>query len=227
MSEYSAAETARRQIAEICRRLDGLGYTPSNDACVSYRLPNGHVLTLPTGVYRRKAVARDIVEVDGQGKMTRDGGFLRPSPDTAMHLAIYDVHRSMQAIINAEPPFAVMCSMSGRALDDALVSTGVVHLGKVPILPFALPGSPELKSAAARECAGRFALLLENRGAIVWGDNLFEACARLETLERCAMISFCLSRRERRRIPKKAIEKLIVSRAQYGVNLGGTPHGSR
>jgi L-fuculose-phosphate aldolase len=226
MSEYSAAATAKRQIAEICRRLDERGYAPSNDACVSYRLPNGHVLTLPTGVYRWKVNADVVIEIDGQGRMIQNDGFMRPSPDIAMHLAIYDIHKSMQAVINAEPPFAAVCAISGRVLDDALTPASVVHLGEVPIVPFALPGSPELKAAIARECVGRFALLLENRGAIVWGDNLFEACTRLETLERCAMLAFYVARGERRRIPQEAVDKLIASRAQYGVNLGGTPNGS-
>jgi L-fuculose-phosphate aldolase len=225
MIKFSKIKTAKRQMLEICRRMDSRSYMADNDACITYRLPDGGFLAFATGVYRWHIDEETLVELDSSGKMIDGAGFLRPSADVAMHLEIYRVHRSMQAVINAQPPYATLCAVSGVALDSALTPAAVTHLGAVPLVPFKIPGSRELCEIIAKSCPGRFALLLENRGALVWGDNLFEAYQRLETLEGQAKLAIGLRGAGSRVLPKAAVRELVARRIQYGVNLGGIPGG--
>ncbi|MDR1138144.1 MAG: class II aldolase/adducin family protein [Synergistaceae bacterium] len=225
MTKFSQIETAKHQMLEICRKMDSRGYLADNDACVTYRLPDGGFLALATGVYRWRLDEEAVIELDSSGDMLESAGFLRPSSDVAMHLEIYRAHRSMQAVINAQPPYATLCAVSGVALDSALTPAAVTHLGVVPLVHFEIPGSRELCEVVAKSCPGHFALLLGNRGALVWGDNLFEAYQRMETLEGQARLTIGARGTEARILPKAAVRELVARRLQYGVNLGGIPGG--
>jgi L-fuculose-phosphate aldolase len=196
---------------------------PSNDANVSYRLGDGGILTLATGVYKDNIDEDMILELDPDGNMISSEGFYRPSADASMHVRIFKECPSMQGVINAQPPFATMCAVMSKSLDEALLPATAVHLGVVPVAPFALPGSAELSETVARSCKGHYALLLENRGLLVWADNLFEAYQRLETAEQYAMLTFFLDSRDKRLLTKGQTEKLLEMRAQYGSCTGGIP----
>jgi len=61
-------------------------------------------------------------------------------------------------------------------------------LGRVPIVPYGTPGTPELGDRVEPYLAEHDALLLANHGAVTMGRTLDEAWIRMESLEHAARI---------------------------------------
>ena len=64
----------------------------------------------------------------------------------------------------------------------------IFHLGQVPLVPFALPGTPALGDAMAPFLSRHDAFLLASHGATTVGPTLRLAHQRMESLEHAARI---------------------------------------
>jgi L-fuculose-phosphate aldolase len=61
-------------------------------------------------------------------------------------------------------------------------------MGRVPLIPYATPGTPALGDLVEPFVPDNEALLLANHGAITWGPDLRLAQIRMESLEHGARI---------------------------------------
>jgi len=61
-------------------------------------------------------------------------------------------------------------------------------VGRVPIVPYGTPGTPELGDRVEPYLAEHDALLLANHGAVTMGRTLDQAWIRMESLEHAARI---------------------------------------
>jgi L-fuculose-phosphate aldolase len=64
---------------------------------------------------------------------------------------------------------------------------------RVPLIPYATPGTTDLAMMLGREVEGADAFLLENHGAISIGKDLKDAFHRMETLEAHAELQYRLA----------------------------------
>jgi L-fuculose-phosphate aldolase len=119
-----------------------------------------------------------------------------PSSEMPMHLAIYKVTDS-RAIIHAHSRFAVAHSCLGSDLQSPDVE-GTQLLGRIPLIPYARPGTNELAEAVSSGIKGFKGALLENHGLIAVGADLEEAYIVAEDIERAAQLVFDLSLFSRR-----------------------------
>ena len=118
----------------------------------------------------------------------------------------------------------------GFMTEDMLVKLdleGVLSLGCVPLVHFALPGTEEVPEAVAPYCRDYNAVLLANHGALTWGENLMQAYYRMETTEYYAKIlmmnNFILGKKTL--LSQSQIDDIIKIRAGWGVTTGGRPIG--
>lgn len=168
------------------RRLDALGLVTAMDGNLSARLGPDRFLITATGVPKGELTPDDLVVVDAQG---RPEGAGRPSLEVGLHLAVYRLRPDVEAVVHAHPPTALGFALAGRDLTRPLVPEVVVHLGPVPLAPYAMPGSPELEASIASLVPGHQGILLANHGAITLGASVRQALHRMETLEHLARIT--------------------------------------
>jgi L-fuculose-phosphate aldolase len=71
---------------------------------------------------------------------------------------------------------------------DAVLPEAIFHLGRVPLVPFAMPGTPALGEAMAPFLADHDVFLLASHGATTVGPSLRLAHQRMESLEHAACI---------------------------------------
>jgi L-fuculose-phosphate aldolase len=71
---------------------------------------------------------------------------------------------------------------------DAVLPEVIFHLGSVPLVPFAMPGTPALGDAMAPFLAHHDAFLLASHGATTVGPTLRLAHHRMESLEHASRI---------------------------------------
>ncbi|NBE55746.1 class II aldolase/adducin family protein [Streptomyces boluensis] len=162
--------TARRTAAE--------GLVVGTSGNVSVRVGE-LVLITPSGVPYHRLGPDDTVAVDLEGRQVV--GTLKPTSELPLHLAAY----------RATPAAAVVHT---HALHATAVSTLVPELppvhymaadlgGPVRVAPYALFGTPELAEGMLRALRGRTACLLQNHGAVSYGDTLDQAYDRTAQLE--------------------------------------------
>ena len=181
-----ARDAAWRDIPHVCRRLFQAGLIAGQDGNVSVRLPNGNILVSPAGLSKVDVTGDDLVELTCDGNHV--AGTRAASSEVGMHLRIYQRRADVHAVVHAHPPTATGFGVSGLDFMDDVLPETIFHLGGVPLVPYATPGTPALADALDPFLPAHDAFLLANHGATTVGPSLLLAHQRMESLEHAARI---------------------------------------
>jgi L-fuculose-phosphate aldolase len=219
-----------RELCTVGRWLYEREFIVAAEGNLSVRLSNGHILITPTCLNKGMLEPGDMVVIDLEGRHI--SGARQVSSEFGMHLFYYKVRPDVNAICHAHPPTATGFASSGRGLDRALLPEVVVGLGKIPLVQYATPGTPDLISVLEPYAPHYDALLLANHGALTCGPDLLTAFFRMETVEHTAKITLAA---EAAGVPvllsSCEVERLVAARSRYFVSLppgggGGLPESS-
>src|SRR4051812_16819457 len=206
--------SARKLIIEIGKLLYERSYVVSSDGNVSIRLDENTVLATPTMMCKGRMKEEDLALTDMSGKPLTDK---RASSELAMHLLIYNERPDVKAICHAHPPHGTAFAVAGLAIDKPILSEVILTLGCVPLTDYGTPSTDELTEAMRPFVKHHNALLMANHGAVAYGENLWQAFDRLETLEHTAKIAILAKALGGANdLPSDAIEKLINIREKAG-----------
>src|SRR5512137_1621065 len=200
----------RRDLVEVCRRLHDRRLLGAGEGNVSCRLGRDRLLVTPSGANKGHLRPADLVVVDLAGAKVRGRG--RPSTELLMHLAAYAARPDALAVVHAHPLTAVAFTVAGLAPPNDLLPEAVLVLGRVAVAPFATPGTDEVPRSLAPLWARHDVLLLERHGAIALGRDLFQACDRMETLERvCEVAAAARALGRCEPLPPAAVARVIAA----------------
>ena len=176
-------------MALCCRQLAAHGLIAGRDGNLSVRLGGDRVLVTPSGFIKSLVTAADMVEVDLTGKLRRKSS-RKPTSELDLHLRILRHRPDVQAVVHAHPPAATGFAVAGQEIPNNLLPELIFVVGPVPLVPFGMPGTPELGDRIVPYLQDRRhqALLLANHGAVTLGRTLDEAWIRMESLEHSARI---------------------------------------
>ena len=100
----------------------------------------------------------------------------------------------------------------------------VVQLGSVPVAQYALPGSEAVADSVAPYCRDYNGLLLAHHGVVSWGENVFQAFYRLESIEYYAKVTlYSKLLGEEKLLSTSQVDELIALRPKWGITTGGKP----
>jgi L-fuculose-phosphate aldolase len=205
---------ARKLICEIGRLLYERSYVVSSDGNISVRLDENTVLATPTMTCKGRMTEDSLALTDMEGKPLSDK---RASSELAMHLLIYRERPDVRAVCHAHPPHGTAFAVAGLAIDKPILSEVILTLGCVPLTDYGTPSTDELTAAMQPFVKHHNALLMANHGAVAYGENLWQAFDRLETLEHTARIAILAKiLGGANNLPSDAIEKLINIRERAG-----------
>ena len=206
----------RRDVCAVGRWMYDRGFIVACEGNVSVRLSERRILTTPTCMNKGMLEPDDLVVIDPEGRQIE--GLRKASSEVLMHLLIYRMRPDVYAICHAHPATATGFAAAGRALDEAMLPEVVIGLGKIPLVRYATPGTPELSAALEPYVEHYDALLLANHGAVTCGPDLLTAFFRMETVEHTAKITMAA---ENVGMPKlfssREVAKLMAARVRYGV----------
>jgi L-fuculose-phosphate aldolase len=186
----------------------------SSDGNVSVRLDDDRVLATPTMTCKGRMTEESLAVTDMAGKPLSDK---RASSELAMHLLIYRMRPDVRAVCHAHPPHGTAFAVAGLAIDKPILSEVILTLGCVPLTGYGTPSTDELTEAMKPYVAHHNALLMANHGAVAYGEDLWQAFDRLETLEHTAKIAILAKALGGANdLPPDAIEKLINIREKAG-----------
>ena len=214
-------ESADRLVQTV-RELYVAGLITPTGGNVSIRLPGGHgFLITPSGMPKGSLCPEHLVHLDPSGHRllppdeavevpaasASAGGRpgVKPSIETPMHLRIYRLRPTCNAVIHTHAPAATLLGIAGVPIQP--VTLDAVRFLGTPLVPFRIPGSKELVDAveaALSKAPGKQALssfepavsaetspaaspspaiLLQNHGLVTFGPSLREAANYALALE--------------------------------------------
>jgi len=174
------------EIVAVCCRLYDRGLIAGQDGNVSVRLPGGNILVTPAGLSKVDVTVESLVELTPAGEPVTPGP--SASSEVEMHLRIYRERADVRAVVHAHPPTATAFGVVGRDFMDDVLPEVIFHLGRVPLVPFAMPGTPALGEAMSPYLKDHDAFLLASHGATTVGPTLRLAHQRMESLEHASRI---------------------------------------
>jgi L-fuculose-phosphate aldolase len=158
---------SRTHVVRISRRLHAMGWVANHDGNVSLRVGRDRFLITPTATSKADVTESSLVLIDGAGKVVE--GRMKPPGETELHLAAYRARPDVNAVVHAHPPFATA-------------------FGAVPLLPFALPKTPQVTEAVTRGATEAEAMLMPGNGVLTLGPDTELAYLRMELVEHLAKI---------------------------------------
>ncbi len=177
------ASAAAQTWIDVGRRLDRRGILAGREGNFSQRLGDGNILVTARGAWKGRLGAQDFALLDPRGQRISGA---EPSSEYRLHLAVYAAHDAAQAIVHAHPAWATALAAASLPLPADFLPELLTELGTIPLVPYATPGTEELAHAVEWHYRQGAAALLERHGAVCWGADAWQACARMEVLERAA-----------------------------------------
>jgi len=206
----------REDIVQIGRLVFQKGWVAANDGNITIRLDAGRILATPTGVCKGMMHPDDLIIVDMQGN--KISGRAERTSEIAMHLKIYELRPDIKAVVHAHPPVATGFATAGKSLSLGLLPEVVIGLGCVPLAGYGLPGTPELTEPMLPLIPKYDALMMANHGAVCYGEDVYKAYFRMETMEHFARITLVAELLGGAKVlPRQEVDKLLDSRTRYGV----------
>lgn len=184
MSKKISLEHPRDQIVTIISRIYKRGMTTTSGGNISIIDDDGTIWITPSAIDKGSLRRSDIVCVKKDGTIM---GKHKPSSEFPFHKAIYEARLDIKSVIHAHPPALVSFSIARKIPNTNIISQARHVCGPIGYAKYKLPGSAGLGRVIADEFKKGFkAVIMENHGTVLGGNNLTDAFERFETLELCA-----------------------------------------
>jgi L-fuculose-phosphate aldolase len=180
-------KSERKDVARFMRRLYKHGLTTTSGGNISLKLSEELILITPSATDKGRMKWKEIAIMTFFGEnLTPE---LKPSIETAMHLAIYKKNKGVSAICHAHPVFASLFTAIKAKINTNLTAEAKAILGDPLLVRYAVMGSDALAEVAAENALKSDILLLENHGILTTGLTLLQAFDKIEVLENAAKMT--------------------------------------
>lgn len=179
----------RADLVRWSRSLFERGLTPGSSGNISVRVPDGGYLVTPTNACLGFLEADRLARLDAQWQHL--SGDL-PTKELPLHAAFYASRPQAGAVVHLHSTFATLLSCRTDIDPDNAVPPitpyVVMRVGRVPIIPYTIPGSQEITPLVAAKAPDHAAILIANHGPVVAGVSLEAAVFAMEELEETARL---------------------------------------
>jgi 3-dehydro-4-phosphotetronate decarboxylase len=204
-------ESSRQAIVRWGRSLFERGLTAGSSGNISIK-QEGFYLMTPTNSCLGFLDPARLTKLDLSGDLISGDS---PTKELPLHLAFYETRPSARAVVHLHSTYSTALScLSDTDPDDAvppITPYVVMRVGRVPVVPYTRPGSPDVARHIRSKAANHAALLLSNHGAVVAGSSLEAAVFAMEELEETAKLVLLTRGLPVRRLDRDQIRDLNAS----------------
>lgn len=180
-------ENIKQKIIDVCQRLHDRNLLAAADGNVSIKEDNQKIWITPTGQTKAFMDNKELACINIDNKIVSG----KPSSERKLHLAIYKNCPTAKAVVHAHPPHAIAWSLAFsdmkelpyKSLPEVILATG-----KIPIVPYARPGSDEMGDSLIPFLPDYKVLIMQKHGAVAWGETIEEAYRGIERVEHISYI---------------------------------------
>lgn len=206
-------------IIKVGQELHRQNLLAAADGNISVRTGPTKILITPRGVAKGSLSANQLAIMDRSGRVLAGD----PSSERAMHLEIYRRCPGARAVVHAHPPTAIAWSLAQptlRELPAESLPEVILAAGRIPVVPYARPGSEDMAARLASFLPHCRAMVLARHGAVCWGETLDEAFRGIERIEHCARIlATAVVLGGLSKLPAKEVAALRAQRTRGGERL--------
>jgi len=190
-------DACKQRVVDTVRLLMEKDYFQGTGGNVSMRAEGYQAFAItPSNYDYRKMSPGDVCVLDWEANVLE--GTTKPSIESGMHAAVYQVRADVNAIVHSHQVYASTLAIIDAPI-PALFDEQVRFLGRsVKIIPYAPSGTGFLrKNVQSKVRDGHNAYILKNHGALVLGTDAERAVHNLELLEKCALaylLALCTER---------------------------------
>jgi L-fuculose-phosphate aldolase len=216
-------------LQEIGKFLANKGYVVAGDGNISGKLPDAsHIEITRSGVNKGQLNSdTDFIVIGVDGKISKNDAEyyerynVKPSSELALHLEVYKKCPAANFVAHAHPINAIVWSLSGLTeLPTHILPEVILACGKIPIAPYARPGTPEMADAIRPFLPECRIIILERHGALVWGETSEEVMWGMDRLEQiCTILYMVRQSRFATSLPALEIEALKEMRKKLGPKI--------
>ncbi|HEX2527637.1 MAG TPA: 3-oxo-tetronate 4-phosphate decarboxylase [Geminicoccus sp.] len=189
----SSESQLREQICTIGKSIFDRGLTSGSTGNISARLDDGTWLMTPTNASLGRLDPGRISRLDAAGRLLSGDP---PSKEIPLHSAMYDERSGSGAIVHLHSTHSVAVSMLPEVDPEnvlpPLTAYYCMRCGRVPLIPYFIPGDPALGDAIRGVAGKASTVLLANHGPVVAGKDLEAATNAVEELEETAKLYLML-----------------------------------
>ena len=180
----------REQICILAKSMFDRGLTGGSTGNISSRTSDGGLLVSPTGTSFGRLDTGRLSRFDADGEfMSGD----KPTKEMPLHIAFYETRGTAGAVVHLHSCHSVALSLMPDIDHEDflphLTPYSIMRLGRVKLLPFFMPGDPEMGKAVRGLSGKRSAVMLANHGPVVAGKDIEAACNAIEELEDTARLA--------------------------------------
>jgi L-ribulose-5-phosphate 4-epimerase len=180
-------DLAKKQIVETAQRLTRKGYLMATGGNLSLRIAKQNAFAItPSDYDYMKMVPEDVCVLDFDLIVME--GILKPSVESAMHGAIYQVRPDVNAVVHTHQVYASTLALINTPI-PGLFDEQARFLGRtVDIIPYAPSGTGALKKMITKHVRNHNnAYIMQNLGALCFGKDAERAEHNVEILEKCSL----------------------------------------
>lgn len=205
----SAINTLRDDISRFGKSLFDRGLTMGSSGNISVRLDDGGWLMTPTNACLGWLDPARISHLDRDGRLLAGDP---PTKESFLHQAMYGARPQSGAIVHLHSTHSVAVSclpdVDPHDCIPPLTAYYVMRVGKLPLVPYHIPGDVSLGDAVKGLAGQHNAVLLANHGPVVAGKSLEAAVYATEELEETAKLFLLLRGQNPRHLTDEQVREL-------------------
>lgn len=203
------ATKMRDKIVAVGQSIFDRGLSPGSTGNISVRLSDGSMLMTPTNASLGSLDPEKLSLLDSDGAHLSGD---KPTKEAFLHTCMYCARSGDNAVVHLHSTHSVAVSvldgLDHENLLPPLTAYYVMRIGRLPLIPYFVPGDQALAEAVAAKADRHHAVLLANHGPVVSGSSLENAQYATEELEETAKLFLMLAGRHIRPLTTEQIAAL-------------------
>jgi ribulose-5-phosphate 4-epimerase/fuculose-1-phosphate aldolase len=201
----------REQLCDFGLSLYSRGFTHGSTGNLSVRLPDGNLLVTPTGSSLGRLTPEGLSVIKPNGELISGP---KPTKEVPLHQALYSTRGERAgAVVHLHSCYATALSLlpdqNEKDWLPHLTPYGIMQLGQVRLLPYFIPGSPEIGSAIKGLAGKHSAIMLANHGPVVSAKTLEAAVYASEELEATSKLAYLTRALEPNALSPEQVNELV------------------
>ncbi len=183
-------EPLKKDLCEIAKRAQDSGLCKHKSGNFSIRdQDTGLIVVSPTGLDRDLMTPRDVVVMDLDAHVVEHESGLRPTSEVLMHIEIYRARPEIVSVVHTHSVYATSFALLGKSIPAIVYEVANMGLTKarIPVAPYARPGTAELADAVREAALEADCVLLEKHGVVAMDPvSIYEAYLKAAYIEELA-----------------------------------------
>ena len=201
----------REQLCDFGLSLYSRGFTHGSTGNLSVRLPDDNLLVTPTGSSLGRLTPEGLSVIKPNGELISGP---KPTKEVPLHQALYSTRGERAgAVVHLHSCYATALSLlpdqNEKDWLPHLTPYGIMQLGQVRLLPYFIPGSPEIGSAIKGLAGKHSAIMLANHGPVVSAKTLQAAVYASEELEATSKLAYLTRALEPNALSPEQVNELV------------------